>query len=129
MKKKISILVLCVGTILIAVGLFIQVPGDHLTTYSALNGKDGYSAIEGYVGGDAYNYIIGASLIAGKISGIIAMKSVFIAIGCLIACIGLISIAFVKKETTINSLPTEQAPSDISDVATDEMLGQENSNT
>lgn len=126
MKKKISILVLCVGVILIAVGIFIQVPGDQLTTYSSLDGKDGYSTIEEYVGGDAYNYIIGASLIAGRISGTIAMKSIFIAMGCLIVCIGLVSIAFVKKEAAINQPPIEQTPLNISDISTAETHSQEN---
>lgn len=123
MKKKISILVLCVGVILIAVGVLIQIPGDKLATDSFM---DGYSIIEEYVGGDAYNYIIGASLVAGKISGIIAMKSIFIAMGCLIVCIGLISIAFSKKETAINQLPIEKPQLNISMVSTDETNGPEN---
>ena len=68
-----------------------------------LDDKDGYSAIEEYVGGDAYNYIIGASLVAGKTSGIIAMKSIFIAVGWLIVCMGLISIAFAKFDEYIQN--------------------------
>lgn len=49
---------------LIAVGLIIAVAGDHLTTYERLGNSDGYSYIREYVGGDAYNYIMGASLVA-----------------------------------------------------------------
>jgi phage terminase large subunit-like protein len=59
---------------------------------------DNYSAIKEYVGGDAYNYIIGASLVGGRISGVFAMKAIFISVGILIFCAGLICLSFVKKE-------------------------------
>jgi len=88
-KKYIGIFVIIVGIILFVVGLFIPTPGEKLSTYSFQTSPE-YSQIEEYVGGDAYNYIIGASLVGGKIAGTIAMKGVFIGVGVLIACIGLI---------------------------------------
>lgn len=94
------------GTILIIVGLLIQVPGGVLTTYGTLDGDkasyyefdDKYSAIDEYVGGDAYNFIIGACLVAGKTAGTMAAKAVFIVGGVMLLCAGLILILSTKKE-------------------------------
>lgn len=64
-----------IGILLVLIGLIIRVPGGALTTYKSLDGESAggyyafdnrYSSIDEYVGGDAYNYIIGASLVAGK---------------------------------------------------------------
>ena len=45
--------------------------------------------IDEYVGGDAYNYIIGASLVAGKTAGVIAAKAISIVGGAICFCFGL----------------------------------------
>lgn len=103
MKKNSAILVMVIGVILLAIGLFLKTPGTELTTYSSLEGVKNYSVIDEYVGGDAYNYIIGASLIAGELSGILTMKAIFIAVGVLIFCIGLISLSWVKEKQVIAS--------------------------
>ena len=88
MKQKItSNLILIIGVVLLIVGLFLQIPSKELTTYSLLEGE--YSVIEEYVGGDAYNYIIGASLVGGEIAGVKTQKAIFISIGLLIICFGL----------------------------------------
>ena len=97
-KRGAALAVIIVGIALIAVGLIIAVPGDRLTTYESLGGSDGYSYIREYVGGDAYNYIMGASLVAGHISGAMTMKAVFIAIGALVACMGLLAFVFVPDQ-------------------------------
>lgn len=86
-KKKVSIFVIVVGIVLFAVGLFIRIPGKTLTTYSFNDGE--YSSIQEYVGGDAYNYIIGACLIGGEIAGAKTQKAIFISTGLLIVCLGL----------------------------------------
>lgn len=44
--------------------------------------------IDEYVGGDAYNYIIGASLVGGRISGFIAGKTVATVAGAMCVCAG-----------------------------------------
>lgn len=88
---------LIVGILLIIVGLAIQIPGGALTTYSSFDGDrtdyytfdNKYSSIDEYVGGDAYNYIIGASLVAGKTAGAMASKSIFIVGGAICVCFGL----------------------------------------
>ena len=96
------------GVFLILVGLFIQVPGGALTTYESLDGiktdnyvlDDEYSSIDEYVGGDAYNYIIGASLVAGRISGAMTMKAIYIVGGALCLCFG-ISLKMLQKKEQI----------------------------
>lgn len=100
MKKVVSIIVVLIGLGLVVAGFGIGIPGDHLTTWSSLSDVDGYSYIEEYVGGDAYNYIIGASLVAGHISGNLAAQAILIAGGVITACIGLVSLAwsFGKKK-------------------------------
>lgn len=94
-----------IGAILIIIGLAVHIPGAALTTYESLDGKhtdnyvwdDKYSSIDEYVGGDAYNYIIGATLVAAKISGTIAAKAVFIVGGFICICFGL-TLILLKKE-------------------------------
>lgn len=101
MKKNYSIIVMGIGILLIFIGMLLKVPGKELTTYSSLDGVDNYSAIKEYVGGDAYNYIIGASLVGAEISGVIASKATYISVGALVFCIGLLSLSFVEKKKDI----------------------------
>lgn len=111
-KRGTALIVIIVGIALIAVGLIISVPGDHLTTYESLGGSDGYSYIREYVGGDAYNYIMGASLVAGHISGTMTMKAIFIAVGALVACMGLLAFAFIANQPKESAAHFAAAPAD-----------------
>lgn len=100
---------LIIGAVLILVGLIIQVPGGVLTTLETRNGEstdnyvfdDEYSSIDEYVGGDAYNYIIGASLVAGKISGTMTVKAVCIVGGLLCICAGMVLLSISKNGYSI----------------------------
>lgn len=85
-----------IGLVLFIVGLFTKIPNKELTTYSGLSGK--YSVIEEYVGGDAYNYIIGASLVGGEIAGAKTQKVVFISVGSLIFVLGLLAYSSSKEK-------------------------------
>ncbi len=114
-REKAWMCPIAIGILLILIGLIVQIPGGALTTSSYMNGEstdyyvfdNKYSSIDEYVGGDAYNYIIGASLVAGKIAGTIAAKSVFIASGLICLCFGL-------------TLMIQQiAPTDKKEIATD----------
>lgn len=96
-KEKAYMVPVIVGLILILIGLFLKVPGGALTTYRSLDGDSAgsyyvfdkkYSAIDEYVGGDAYNYIIGASLVAGKTAGMIAAKAITMVGGAICVCFG-----------------------------------------
>ena len=87
-----------IGILLVLIGLIIRVPGGALTTYKSLDGESAggyyafdnrYSSIDEYVGGDAYNYIIGASLVAGKTAGVIAAKAISMVGGAICFCFGL----------------------------------------
>lgn len=111
------------GIILIIAGLLIQIPGGALTTFGTLDGDkasnyefdDKYSAIDEYVGGDAYNYIIGAALVAGKTAGAMAAKSICMVGGVVLLCAGLTLMLLGKKEETMDteSPATAEAEGDI----------------
>lgn len=66
-----------IGIILFIIGLCIEVPSDSISSYS----------VSKYINGDAYNYMIEASLRGGKIAGVMISKCVYIVIGLLISCI------------------------------------------
>ena len=110
-----------VGIILILVGLIIQIPGGALTTYKSLDGyktenyvfDNKYSSIDEYVGGDAYNYIIGASLVAGKISGAMTAKAVFIVGGSLCLCLGITLMMLQKKKVIMENSPPNNTKSTV----------------
>ena len=99
MRKKISVVIALIGLLLFIVGLSIKIPNDELTTLSILS--DEYSVIEEYVGGDAYNYIIGASIVSGHIAGAEAQKAIFISIGALIFCGGLALFCFTDMKLPV----------------------------
>ena len=83
------------GAALLLIGLCYPIPSEELTTYENLSG---YSYVEEYMNGDAYNYIIASSLIGGKIAGALALKGVFIAAGVMIICMGLVNYRPNSKE-------------------------------
>ena len=107
MKKSISISILVIGAVLLVVGLFLRIPSKELTTSIFL--EDECSVIEEYVGGDAYNYIIGASLVGGEIAGVKAQKAIFISIGLLIICFGLYALSHSEENNVL------KAPADITE--------------
>ncbi|MCF0147874.1 MAG: zinc ribbon domain-containing protein [Clostridium sp.] len=75
--KTISLIGIILGILFILVGLFLTVPSSEINTLY----------IEEYVGGDAYNIMIEASLRGGKIAGRIIARSVYISIGSLITLV------------------------------------------
>lgn len=89
MSKRTQIIITAIGVLLVCIGLFMPVPSKELTTYSFM-ADEGYSVIEEYVGGDAYNYIIGASLIGGEIAGTKAQKAIFTVAGLLFICTSMV---------------------------------------
>lgn len=99
MKKGIAVFTLICGIALFCAGIFTGIPKDKLTTYSFL-GKE-YSVIEEYVGGDAYNYIIGASIVAGHIAGATAQRAIFISAGSILICAGAVLLTFSNSESDV----------------------------
>ena len=130
--KKAHIYLLIIGIVLILAGLIIQIPGGALTTYKSLNGDktdnyyfdDKYSTIDEYVGGDAYNYIIGASLVAGKTAGAMASKAICFVGGAVCCGLSLTIKALGKEDTSednnaANDENSGSGSSDDPDVETD----------
>lgn len=107
MKKNCSIIIMLIGIILFGLGVFTKVPGTELTTFRSLAGEKEYSVIEEYVGGDAYNYIIGASLVSGKISGAMTTKAIYISAGLIIFCMGLRFYSITQEAVKIKIDQTE----------------------
>lgn len=92
-----SLIIMGIGVILFCVGLFMKVPSKELTTYTVL-ADSGYSVIEEYVGGDAYNFIIGAALVGGEIAGIRAQKAIYTVAGLFFFCAGMALASFIAKQ-------------------------------
>ena len=72
------IAVLVIGFILLCVGIAYEIPSRELS----------YFGTKTYVGGDAYNYIIEASLRGGEISGSMIARAVYICSGIITMSIG-----------------------------------------
>lgn len=122
-RNKAFIIFIIIGICLICHGRNIKIPGGVLTTYKLLDGKltnnykfdNQYSSIDEYVGGDAYNYIIGASLVAGKMSGAMVSKAIYIVGGFLCICLGILleilhkAIQNLPQNNTENTSNTENA--------------------
>lgn len=106
-----------IGIILIFIGLITPIPGGALTTYESFNGEvtddyvfdNKYSSIDEYVGGDAYNYIIGATLVAGKITGAMATQAIYMVGGMLCLCFGITMKMLQKNETIVDNIPLNDA--------------------
>ena len=107
------------GVALLLVGCFMKMPGTALTTVKSADGNtctsdyyigDRYSAIDEYVGGDAYNYIIGSALVAGRISGTITAKTICIVAGTLCICAGAVMWMLTTKKTLSEALAGQVTP-------------------
>lgn len=84
----IPMLFLVVGLLMVIEGVDLGVPSDYL--YS--------SGVTEYVGGDAYNYIIEASLRGGRIAAAEISKCINISSGLLIACMSALKLKVVKEK-------------------------------
>lgn len=100
MSKRTQIIITAIGVLLVCIGLFMPVPSKELTTYSFM-ADEGYSVIEEYVGGDAYNYIIGASLVGGEIAGAKAQKAIYTVAGLVFICTGMVISDLSKKNDAV----------------------------
>lgn len=124
--SKAAIVPIVFGIILLIVGSVIAVPGGALTTKESMNNQTTdyytfdtkYSAIDEYVGGDAYNFIIGASLVAGKMAGAMISRTIYFAAGIICICIG-ITMLFIKendqKTMIVQQVASEPKPAPVPD--------------
>lgn len=86
-RSILSILMLIIGGLLLLKGLSYEIPSREFNTYET----------EKYVGGDAYNYTIEASIRGGEIAGTTMAKSIYICSGIVIMSIALIPIIIIGK--------------------------------
>lgn len=89
--KKIAFTLIGLGIVLVLMGVIKQVPPSYLVTTSSSNGVDFGSvaaSVTEYVGGDAYNYIIGAAVVGPQVAAVKIIKWILIVGGILVACIG-----------------------------------------
>ena len=119
-QKKSYMCPIMIGLILVLIGLIIQIPGGALTTYKFMNGESAggyafdnkYSSIDEYVGGDAYNFIIGASLVGGKIAGMIAAKAVTMVGGAICICFGVTLRMLEQEKDAMKMVASENTESE-----------------
>lgn len=123
---KIAICLLMIASLtLFIVGISLKTPSSHLT--------DSYfgdsSHIERYVGGDAYNYIIGANLVGAEITGVMIQKAVFIVSGVLLFFFGIALIgikSYFDEKMISNDTKQTSAIDAISNSTLDETNEAEN---
>lgn len=123
MSKRTQIIITVIGVLLVCIGLFMPVPSKELTTYSFM-ADEGYSVIEEYVGGDAYNYIIGASLVGGEIAGAKAQKAIYTVAGLIFISAGLVLSDLRKASDAIkgNQIAEEEHTADVSEDASENLV-------
>lgn len=94
--QKAKIIVPCVtigiGVICLIAGVVFPMPNEQLSTFVPVGSSSFH--VEEYVGGDAYNYIIGACILGGHVAGAMAAKSIFITAGLALACLGCFLLVF-----------------------------------
>lgn len=94
---------------MITLGSFYPVPEKYVNVSglsSAFNSDWKENKGAEYIGGDAYNYQIEASLKAGYMSGIISMKAIFFVGGMILlslTSLSCIKCSYVKKQTELLS--------------------------
>ena len=114
MAKHFSIAGMVIGLILILVGLATTVPDDIIQTNVRNRERGGY---ERYVGGDAYNFMIEASIRSGEIAGRTASRAIYMTGGAILFTGSLMVFGvFLEKEKWNKqpegaSLPLEPAHS------------------
>jgi hypothetical protein len=94
-----SLVFIVAGIVLLSCAASVDIPGGALTTYESLDGDsttyyvfdDKYSAIDEYVGGDAYNYIINGNYA----TAFFVLTAMFV-----LAAIGLMILHYVSQEKT-----------------------------
>lgn len=83
----IMVILIIVGAVMLARGLSYEIPSR---TFS-------FSQVHKYVGGDAYNGIMEASIRGGEISGAITAKAIYTVGGLIIIALGSSRIKINKK--------------------------------
>ncbi len=79
-KDIIMIILILIGIILLINGFRMDIPSREFTFYN----------LKEYVGGDAYNAMIEASIRGGEISGVMTTRAIYICSGIITISLGLL---------------------------------------
>ncbi len=90
MKKAAGISGLVLAVVFMILGFTTAAPDKYIKSY-------GTGKMTEYVGGDAYNFIIEASLRGGEISGALTAKAVYFATAALL---GIVSLSLLEPDQT-----------------------------
>lgn len=119
MKVKLiaSLVGVILGVILVISGLGTTIPERILPSFVGRfteQAQIGEGTPE-YVGGDAYNFVIEASIRGGEIAGATIARAVYLSIGVLTTSVGMISLAgsLEKKEGTLLEAPSQHLNEEI----------------
>ena len=105
--KTIAFIGLLLGIGFVIMGVSVEIPSRQIDTY----------LVEQYVGGDAYNYQIEASILGGEIAGANISRTIYIAVGALISLISCLALAFKPARASIsNPSPLMSEPKEFDDL-------------
>ena len=102
--KSHKILGILTAIALVIFGLVFPVPKKHLRVSSYSYNNNWMEAGEEYVGGDAYNYQMEASLKSGWVSGVLTMKAICASSGVLLFFLILMAESHEKEVRKQNEL-------------------------
>ena len=95
--KSTTIFGIILAFIMIGVGIMFPMPEKDIDIGSGYDYKWSENKGSKYVGGDAYNYQMEASLKAGWVAGVIALKTISITAGIILFMLSLISNVKIKE--------------------------------
>ena len=122
MLKNFSIIGIIIGLVLAMMGLMTNIPDDIIRT--GFMGRDNRDAggYQRYVGGDAYNFIIEASIRGGEIAGGRSARAIYLTGGMMVSTTSLIAlgvaldkekkhtasqVAVLPKEAEVSTTPSD----------------------
>ena len=110
MAKIFSIVGICVGLLLIIMGIATAVPDDIIQTGVLDRNNRDRGGYQRYVGGDAYNFMIEASIRGGEIAGATTSRAIYLSSGAIIFSGSFIALGvFLDKEKRIRELESFSA--------------------
>ena len=97
-KKSVGLVGIVLGIALIVAGIATTAPSRELESISRIG-----RGTPAYVGGDAYNFIIEASIRGGEIAGARTARAVYVSGGALVLTLGAVTLTSEsdKKDETV----------------------------
>ena len=91
MKRALGILGIIVTVVFLYFGITIKVPDKYIKSY-------GTDKMTEYVGGDAYNFIIEASLRGGEIAGAMTAKAIYFGVAAILGAFSFYCMSDIESE-------------------------------